>query len=267
LFAILRDHQGWNEGRFAKQAGVALSVLSNQLSGQRPIRIQHLSAYLRVLDAHERPKLLNAWLRDNVEHETIHDLLNGQIGLNAEVREWRPELNPDQAAMLDWLAQELPNDPELEKVFTHLTKSVGFRFPGMGEKFTGSPLRLREFIERAPAFIWLDGADGKGCSFVNKRWLRFTGSKLKNELGDGWAKHIHPKDRQRIVHSYKKACERRQPLINVYRLKRHDGKYRWIVSQGTPRYDGRKFVGYIGCAMDITGVLPAQTRFHFPPNK
>jgi signal transduction histidine kinase len=38
-----------------------------------------------------------------------------------------------------------------------------------------------------------------------------------------------------------------------YRLRRHDGEYRWVVDRGVPRHslDGR-FVGYIGACTDIT---------------
>ena len=38
-----------------------------------------------------------------------------------------------------------------------------------------------------------------------------------------------------------------------YRLRRHDGEYRWILSIGVPRFDqDRSFVGYIGIGVDVT---------------
>ena len=38
-----------------------------------------------------------------------------------------------------------------------------------------------------------------------------------------------------------------------YRLRRHDGEYRWIQDDGCPRYDSKgEFVGYIGHCLDIT---------------
>lgn len=240
------------------------SVVSTQLSGRRPIRIHHLAAYMRALDSQERGKLLNAWLRDNVDPETIHDLLNGQTDLHPEVRDWAPELNKNQAAMLNYWAQELPNDKELEQVFAHLTQSVGFRFRGMAEKFTGQ-LNLRELTERGPVFVWLDGLEGKGCTFVSKPFLRLTGTKLKDNLGTGWAQRIHPKERKYVQQRYRQAVLHRSPVVTIYRLKRRDGKYRWISSQGIPRYDERgKFVGYIGCGMDITDALPSQKQCKLP---
>jgi PAS domain S-box-containing protein len=38
-----------------------------------------------------------------------------------------------------------------------------------------------------------------------------------------------------------------------YRLRRHDGEYRWISDNGVPRYDAQKnFAGYIGSCLDVT---------------
>jgi PAS domain S-box-containing protein len=41
-----------------------------------------------------------------------------------------------------------------------------------------------------------------------------------------------------------------------YRLRRHDGEYRWITDQGVPRYDARgNFAGYIGSCVDVTELV------------
>ena len=38
-----------------------------------------------------------------------------------------------------------------------------------------------------------------------------------------------------------------------YRLRRHDGEYRWVLDTGVPRYAAdRRFVGYVGSCIDIT---------------
>jgi C4-dicarboxylate-specific signal transduction histidine kinase len=38
-----------------------------------------------------------------------------------------------------------------------------------------------------------------------------------------------------------------------YRLRRHDGQYRWLSDHGVPRYDAqRNFLGYIGSCVDVT---------------
>ena len=53
--------------------------------------------------------------------------------------------------------------------------------------------------------------------------------------------------------TYIDAFNDRQVFEMEYRLRRHDGVYRWILDRGTPRYlpDGT-FAGYIGSCADIT---------------
>ena len=54
----------------------------------------------------------------------------------------------------------------------------------------------------------------------------------------------------------RKAFDTRERFVTQYRLKRHDGEYRWITDQGIPRYGPRgKFRGYVGACVDITDLL------------
>ena len=41
------------------------------------------------------------------------------------------------------------------------------------------------------------------------------------------------------------------PWEREYRLLHHSGEYRWIVDRGVPRYEGGRYVGYVGTAIDI----------------
>lgn len=44
-----------------------------------------------------------------------------------------------------------------------------------------------------------------------------------------------------------------------YRLRRHDGAYRWIFDRGTPYSDNEgNFLGYIGSCVDVTERVDAQ---------
>ena len=45
--------------------------------------------------------------------------------------------------------------------------------------------RFRNMADISPLMIWVSGPD-KGCTFVNKGWLSFTGRTLEEELGFGW---------------------------------------------------------------------------------
>lgn len=112
--------------------------------------------------------------------------------------------------------------------------------------------RFRTIADSAPVFIWMAGSD-KLRNYFNKRWLDFTGRRLEEELGDGWIQEVYPGDLASFLESYTKSFDERVPFTLSYRVKRHDGEYRWLVDTGTPRFnsDGT-FAGYIGSCIDET---------------
>ena len=115
---------------------------------------------------------------------------------------------------------------------------------------------LRDFptslFEHFPTLIWRAGTDTR-CNYFNKTWLEFTGRSLAEEVGNGWTKGIHADDFDRCVRTYLEHFAVRTPFEMEYRLRRHDGEYRWIIDAGRPIYDpDGEFAGYIGSCLDIT---------------
>jgi PAS domain S-box-containing protein len=115
-----------------------------------------------------------------------------------------------------------------------------------------SEQRFRLVANTAPVLIWMSGAD-KLCNFFNQCWLDFTGRTLEQESGSGWASGVHEEDLERCLRIYSGAFDARVDFEMEYRLKRFDGKYRWIVDYGVPRFESDgTFCGYIGSCVDIT---------------
>jgi PAS domain S-box-containing protein len=130
------------------------------------------------------------------------------------------------------------------------------------EERTKGEAQLRESEERfrivadaAPVLLWMAGVD-KLCTFFNKTWLEFTGHSLEQEMGNGWAEGVHPNDLQRCLKTYTEAFDARKAFAMQYRLRRHDGEYRWLSDHGVPRYDTEgRFAGYIGSCVDVTELM------------
>ena len=112
--------------------------------------------------------------------------------------------------------------------------------------------RFRDLADTTPVMIWIVDPDSE-CTYVNKRFLDFTGRSREQELGQGWMQGIHPDDHDTTRETYTTRFNQRQPLEMEYRLHRHDGEYRWILDCGVPRFssDG-VFLGYTGSCLDIT---------------
>lgn len=118
----------------------------------------------------------------------------------------------------------------------------------MGE----SESRFRVVANAAPVMIWMSGTD-KLCTYFNQPWLEFTGRELEEELGDGWTEGVHPEDLHQCMETYIRAFDRRESFRMEYRLRRHDGEYRWILDHGVPRFSpGGSFAGFIGSCIDVT---------------
>jgi PAS domain S-box-containing protein len=112
--------------------------------------------------------------------------------------------------------------------------------------------RFRNMADNAPVMIWVTEPDGS-CIYLSQSWYAFTGQTPETGLNLGWLNAIHPDDRIQIKQSFQVANERHQPLRLEYRLRRHDGEFRWTIDSAQPRFsENGLFLGYIGSVIDIT---------------
>lgn len=111
--------------------------------------------------------------------------------------------------------------------------------------------RFRLTSDASAAMIWLSGTD-KMCNYFNKSWLQFTGRSFEEEKGKGWVDGVHPDDLERCIDMYISHFDARKEFYMEYRLRRHDGAYRWLSDSGVPRFSPAGiFEGFIGTCMDI----------------
>ncbi len=118
--------------------------------------------------------------------------------------------------------------------------------------------RFRRMADSTPVMVWLSGPDGKR-TYVNQRWLDFTGRALDQELGDSWITRVHPEDQAAVGSTLAMALGEGRPFTAEYRLARRDGQYRWLLDHGAPRRaDDGVLLGYVGSAVDVTQLRAAQ---------
>jgi PAS domain S-box-containing protein len=120
----------------------------------------------------------------------------------------------------------------------------------MEEALRESEASFRDLADTAPAMMWTTDEEGL-VTFVNEGWLRFTGTTLEQELGASWQLGVHPEDAEVTLSTWNEARGERRSWEREYRLLHHSGEYRWIVDRGVPRYEGGRFSGYVGTAIDI----------------
>lgn len=110
---------------------------------------------------------------------------------------------------------------------------------------------FRNMANNAPVMIWTAGPDGLR-NFFNVTWITYTGRSMEQEMGDGWIDGLLPADKEAFLSVYHQAFEDKKPFAIDYRLRRHDGEFRWVKSIGRPTFspDGQ-FTGIVGICTEI----------------
>jgi PAS domain S-box-containing protein len=113
-------------------------------------------------------------------------------------------------------------------------------------------IRFENMANTAPVMIWIADVDGL-FSFLNKVWLDFTGNEMGDDLGMNWLKNVHPEDLEKLLDQYQNAFRSKTSFSCEFRFKRKDDIYRWIMINGTPRFNRTGiFMGFIGSCTDIS---------------
>lgn len=111
---------------------------------------------------------------------------------------------------------------------------------------------MKRALDWVPAMIWAAGPDG-GCRHVNRSWLEFTGRKLEDALGHGWLSMMHPEDAAAWYGQTEEAIRGALPFTLECRLRRRDGRYRWLLKTGQPMFsDTGKCTGFVGYCTDVS---------------
>lgn len=96
-----------------------------------------------------------------------------------------------------------------------------------------SERRFHDFAESVPVLAWSTDASGE-CDFLNRRWLDYTGAAPGQHHGWSWIDAVHPEDRPELGDRWTAALGDGTPAHAEYRIRRHDGTYRWFDLRAEP---------------------------------
>src|SRR5207247_153916 len=99
-----------------------------------------------------------------------------------------------------------------------------------------SEQQYRLLAEAVPQMVWMARPDGH-VDYFNARWHEYTGLPPDQTLGWGWEEVVHPDDRPAALTAWQAALAAGDPCEIEYRLRRHDGEYRWHIARALPVRD------------------------------
>jgi PAS domain S-box-containing protein len=124
-------------------------------------------------------------------------------------------------------------------------------------RILGEPLRKgeehwRRLVEALPQLVWSAAPDGT-CDYFSAQWTQYTGVAESELLGWRWMDVLHPDDRNSTRQLWTDSVAERHAYDVEYRVRRHDGVYRWFKTRGVPVRDSKgSIVNWFGSCTDIT---------------
>lgn len=112
-------------------------------------------------------------------------------------------------------------------------------------------LYYRTLAEAIPQLVWTCLPNGN-CDFLSKQWVAYTGKSEAQQLGKAWLRSLHPDDVAPTAALWRTASVGTSDYDLEYRLRRHDGQYRWFQVRGVAMRDADGSVAkWFGTCTDI----------------
>jgi len=206
------------------------------------------------LDPHDCEPTYETW------RQTIHpddrakteQIVQEAATLGAELNaEWRVR---DRDGSIRWLMSRGQPQHDVEG---RPMRYIGIVVDITGRKraeqaLRGSEARYRSHTEVTGQLGWTTDADGEIVEDA-PAFQQYTGQTSDEIRGWGWSKALHPDDLEITLAVWRKAVEDKQGYETEYRLRRHDGVYRYFLARGVPilNVDG-SVREWVGTCIDIT---------------
>ena len=187
------------------------------------------------------------------ENESIFKRVR-DTGVPAEFRD-KPFVFPDQPergiTYWDWTLKPVKNKSgEVECLVFSLVETT--KRKKAEEELRKSEERYRSYIEVTGELGWTTNAEGEIIEDLPS-WRNYTGQSFEEIEGSGWSNALHPDDLKNTLRVWRRAIREKRKYEVEYRVRRHDGAYRYFLARGVPVFNEDGTVReWVGICIDIT---------------
>ncbi|MDP4006144.1 PAS domain S-box protein [Methylobacterium sp. NEAU K] len=159
-------------------------------------------------------------------------------------------LDADQTATLTALARQISTLLEHRRARVQVAAREA--------ELAASERRFRVMTAAMPQMVWTTLPDGFH-DYYNDRWYEFTGMPYGSTDGEGWNGVFHPEDQERAWARWRHSLATGEPYEIEYRLRHHDGAYRWTLGRAMPIRDAAgRIERWFGTCTDIDDLKRAE---------
>lgn len=126
-----------------------------------------------------------------------------------------------------------------------------------------SEQRYRQLGEGILHQIWTAEPDGR-LDYVNGRAVEYFNRSSEDLVGDGWRDCVHPDDLAESVKRWAASLDNGNSYEMEFRLRRHDGEYRWHVAKATAgRDENGNIAKWYGTNTDINDQKNSEEKLNY----
>jgi PAS domain S-box-containing protein len=272
----------WTADEIALIEDVAARIWDAAERGRAEARLRESEERLRLVMESTR---LGSWEYDAISGATIQSARHDEIlGYGAPVSDWsyerfRAHIPEPDRAMVDagfLAALEQGKDWEVECRMIRVDGTRGwlkvgarphYGRDGRIARLIGTVADITErkeaeyaaietaakfemFAQTMPSMVWTSLPDGR-IDWFNARVPEYCGIPAAQMKPDGWAP-VHPDDLDTSTKLWLEALASGTPYVSEYRIRRHDGMYRWHITRAVPiRGPDGAITRWIGTSADI----------------
>jgi PAS domain S-box-containing protein len=147
----------------------------------------------------------------------------------------------EEGRIVEWIGT-CTNIHEQKRVSEEMSNFIAERQQAEN-RLRSSESRHRALADAMPLLVWLATPDGTDFHY-NQRYLQYTGLSSSDLTAEGWSTLIHPDDRDEALARWQASLANGFLYEREFRLRRHDGEYRWMLVRAVAVRDEHHAIAY-----------------------